>query len=228
MELRPEDLKWCVRRLPKSLVDEAHKYQQKIIIAGGFIRSCIANEPVSDIDLFVGDKTFGKSIASNLGGDRFFESPNAYTVLGIEPIVQIIHRWLYNTPEEVVASFDFTIASAAIWYNGKEWQSICDERYYADLAAKRLVYRNPVRNEDAGGSMLRVLKFYQRGYRIPLDSLGRVIERLTRAVRWEKLEKGDFNKVARILTSLLVEVDPNAIRVFDEPLENGNTDDDEV
>lgn len=52
-------------------------------------------------------------------------------------------------------------------------------RFYPDLAAKRLTYCAPKRIEEAGGSLLRVLKFYRRGYIIPLDSLAAVIARLT-------------------------------------------------
>ena len=50
---------------------------------------------------------------------------------------------------------------------GGEYVGLCNIRFYPDLAARRLVYTSPLRNEDAGGSILRVLKFYQRGYRIP-------------------------------------------------------------
>ena len=86
-----------------------------------------------------------------------------------------------------------------------------DDRFYADLAAKRLIYRSPLRNEDAGGSLLRVLKFYQRGYRIPLNSLGAVIARLVNAVDEEKIGAFAGNheqKLAKVLTALLHEVDP--------------------
>ena len=88
-----------------------------------------------------------------------------------------------------------------------KWCSACDPRFYADLAAKRLVYRSPERNEDAGGSMLRVLKFYQRGYRIPLDSLGAVIARLIQGVKDPILLNEP--KLARTLSGLLREVDPD-------------------
>ncbi len=68
--------------------------------------------------------------------------------------------------------------------------------------------------EDAGGSLLRVLKFYQRGYRIPLDSMGAVLARLCKAVDWD-LVKGQGTatsweeQAAKVLTGLLREVDPN-------------------
>jgi hypothetical protein len=61
--------------------------------------------------------------------------------------------------------------------------------------------------------MLRVLKFYQRNYRIPLDSLGAVIARLVGGVHWDELQRSRFGNrgeqgLAQVLTSLLREVDP--------------------
>jgi hypothetical protein len=86
-----------------------------------------------------------------------------------------------------------------------------------------LVYLQPIRNEDAGGSMLRVLKFYQRGYRIPIDSLGQVISRLMTGVDISRIhtEQKKFDKdseipglvfdeqqLSKVVTGLLREVDP--------------------
>jgi hypothetical protein len=72
-----------------------------------------------------------------------------------------------------------------------------------------------VRIEEAGGSCLRVLKFYQKGYRIPLNSMGAVIARLMSAVRIEDVRSfndknaWDEEKLAKVITGLLREVDPN-------------------
>jgi hypothetical protein len=140
-------------------------------------------------------------------GTRF--SDNAVTIFA-KPVIQIITRWTFSTPLEVIKSFDFTIASAAFWCDGQRFVAMAHDRFYSDMAAKRLHYLSPVRSEDAGGSMLRILKFYQRGYRIPLDSLGRVTARLCRGVKWEKLDHFDEEHVGRILTGLLFEVDPHA------------------
>lgn len=214
-ELSRQDLNWCLRRIPTPVREEI-KNREGIVVAGGFIRSCITGEKVNDIDIFGPDKAELEAMARKLashGGRprRVIETANAFTIPSWRPTLQFICRWLYDNPEEVVKSFDFTICSAAIWYDGKNWCSHASDTFYQDLAAKRLVYTSPQRNEDAGGSMLRVLKYYQRGYRIPLDSLGAVVSRLVMGVNVEKMvERGEFDEknLARILTSLLVEVDP--------------------
>lgn len=209
--LSEQDLNWITKRLPLS-VKEMLKTRKDVFLAGGFIRSCITREEVQDIDLFVSSKDVANLVALKLcpAGHTVFETDNAFTVKVNGIAVQVIHRWVFNTPLECIASFDFTIASAAVWYDNG-WQSACDKSYYEDLAARRLVYRSPKRNEDAGGSILRVLKFYQRGYRIPLSSLGAVVSRLMSGVDQSKLAKdgGGEERLAEILTGLLHEVDPN-------------------
>jgi hypothetical protein len=131
------------------------------------------------------------------------------------PPVQIIHRWTYERPEDLIESFDFTVAKSVVWFDGKEWKSLTHDDFYADLAAKRLVYTKPQRNEDAGGSLLRVLKFYQKGYRIPLDSMAAVVARLVMGVDMTKLDgvsaqlgSTKEETLGVILSSLLYEVDP--------------------
>ncbi len=209
--LSPYDLNWILRRLPKKVVALMEEHPQKLFLAGGFIRAAIAQEPINDIDLFVPSKLFASQIGEELAekkGTRVIETQNAVTIIGYHVPIQIVHRWVYEQPEQCLESFDFTIASAAIWKEpSKGWCSKAHRDFYADLAAKRLVYLAPLRNEDAGGSMLRTLKFYQRGYRMPLSSLGAVIARLVKGVRADP-QNIDEAFLGELVTGLLHEVDP--------------------
>jgi hypothetical protein len=217
------DMSYAQRRLPPALVKvmKTKEWSGKIFIGGGFIRACVAGEPVNDVDLFcpagLSDLLAASLIEAQEADPKSARrSGNAITLRCFRPAVQIIHRWDFDRPEMVAHSFDFTICSAVIfWKEETGWGSYCHERFYSDLAAKRLTYMRPARNEDAGGSMLRVLKYYQRGYRIPLDSLGAVLARLVKGVNLDKLTASqghvsDELRLGEILTSLLVEVDPNA------------------
>lgn len=218
--LEYQDMQWLLRRAPKNLLTLMKEVGPNIVAAGGYVRSVIANEPINDIDLFCPTQELAKEYAEKLSGRfKIIETDNAYTVRnpgrrGFS--IQFIHRWIFDKPEDCLASFDFTIACAAFWFDGEKWCSMCDDRFYADLASKRLIYRSPIRNEDAGGSMLRVLKFYQRGYRIPVDSLGAVMARMVSAVDFEDVALSarlnsttrEF-QIAKVLTGLLREVDPN-------------------
>lgn len=232
--LTKNDLAHATNRLPKKLAALLKQNPNKIIIAGGYLRSRITGEKVQDIDLFAPNKddayrfALQYALASAFGAepddeDRAFAeamihaTDNAYTVKGSWPTVQVIHRWTFDDPVAAIESFDFTIAKAAIWYDGAAWDSVCHPEYYADLAAKRLVYTSPIREEEPGGSLLRVLKFYQRGYRIPMESLAAVLARLTVGIDWEKIRNpieplGSTPEaaLAKVLTGLLREVDPLA------------------
>lgn len=220
--LSSRDLHWCKCRLPAPLLGMLHKHEDALVVAGGFVRSCVSGERISDVDIFSRSKDYAKAVATDLAaaagqGRKLIETDNAFTVYGLSLPIQFIHRWTYTNPEDVIASFDFTICQAALWVKDKHWHSMVGPEFYRDLAGKRLIYACPKRNEDAGGSMLRVLKFYQREYRIPLDSLGAVIARLLRGVKlgqfpgfassWGTEEwEGQMEKV---ITGLLREVDPN-------------------
>lgn len=213
------DVSWCIRRLPGSVRKLLENKPGILTLAGGFIRSCIANEPVNDIDLFAPSRSVAEEIAKGLvqADQKVWVTDNTFSLrLPCGLSVQFIHRWTFDKPELVVPSFDFTIARAAIWYDAEKlaWRSMCDSRFYPDLAAKRLVYCSPVRIEEAGGSMLRVLKFCQRGYRITLDSLGAVMARMAMDVRFENIPANELRgdgeaRWAKVLTGLLREVDPN-------------------
>ena len=202
-----EDMRWCLIRLPKIVLKLLKDEPKKVMLAGGFIRACIANEKTPDIDLFAQSKDSAELYARRLAEKyRLVSTDNAFTIIGKKPTVQFIHKWIYAEPADIIPSFDFTIARAVIWFDGDNWQSLCDDRYYADLAAKRLVYCSPKRIEEAGGSLLRILKFYQRGYRTPLDSLAAVVARFITGVNIENVETEE--DWAYILTGLLREVDP--------------------
>jgi len=213
--LSPHDLAWCVRRLPRGLAKIMMARGPSVFLAGGYIRARITGEDVNDIDLFAPSKEAARAVADSISENdpaRLHITENAISIKGTRPLVQVIHRWTFEKPADVIASFDFTIACSILWYENGAWQSLCHPDYYADLAGRRLVYLSPVREEEAGGSMLRVLKFYQRGYRIPLDSLGAVIARLALAVKWETVNERDPEDreafVAKVISGLLREVDP--------------------
>ena len=105
-----------------------------------------------------------------------------------------------------------------MWYgNDNKYHSHISDSFYIDLAARRLVYTNPVREEEAGGSFMRVLKFIKRGYNIQPGSLGQVLARIYRKIDWESVAHRDKidNEitVGHVITRLLRQVDP--LRVID-------------
>jgi hypothetical protein len=221
--------------------------EKPIVVAGGYIRACIAREDINDIDcfevfplptgvscVFATCKEFSEqrrtsalasaNLINGLVADKrkIIETDNAVTVL-LKPPVQFIHRWDYSRPEDVCESFDFTICSAALWYDvaSKSWKSCCHDQFYDDLASKRLQYMAPFRDEEPGGSLLRVLKYYAKGYRITLPSFASVIDRLCSKIDWEKAGSSD-DWLQTVILGLLREVDPSIdIHVYDAAVPAG-------
>lgn len=202
------DVAWCVRRLKREVRELLEKNPRKLVVAGGFIRSCIAGEEIKDVDLFVDSEATARALAVKLGGcdRRIIETGNALTVTGMRPAVQFVYRWTYDDPAKVADSFDFTVCAAAIWFDGNGWDSRCDDLFYEDLAARRLRYRNPIREEAVGGSLLRVLKYYQRGYRVTMPALADVLARVFEQIKNTSKANDDLPAV---ILGILREVDPN-------------------
>ena len=218
--LTDQDLRYVVGSLPADIIALAQKHS--VIIAGGFIRETISRGEVKDIDIFGSDLGKLQRAASDLKASReakLFESRNAITILAPPRVpVQFITRWFFKDLKECADSFDFTVCQAAIWYNSRHnrfsWESFVPDTFYSDLAAKRLVYTRPKRNEDAGGSMIRVQKFIKRGYTIQSESLAAVMARMVCALKFSRSTMYDNEyRVSRALKALLLEVDP--LRVID-------------
>ena len=212
------DLNRVVRFLPSKIksIMEQEFWRGKIFIAGGFIRDLVAGDKINDIDLFVNNKAEAELLLSVLQGDKkVISTENAFTICERLPI-QIIHRWTFQKPEEVLLSFDFSVCSAAIYYSDNGWEGICHERFYKDVASKRLIYLVPDREEAPGGSMIRILKFYKRGYNIPLNNLSKVVARMMKDA--EDCYKSDNveNRLKMHIDKALFEVDPLAIPMFDD------------
>jgi hypothetical protein len=189
-------------------------YGPRLVLGGGFVRSTVSGEKPNDIDLFTQSAEDAKLFAGDLAGAGKrkkppYETGNALSVkLFPRHLVQYIHRWTYSTPWALLESFDFTIACSAIWFESGKWTSLIDDEFYSDLAAKRLTYRSPIRNEDSAGSLLRLLKFYARGFRVPLDSLGAIIARAVKGLDTNQAEQELGNEITRRMRVVDPAVDP--------------------
>lgn len=210
--LEEGDMEFVVRRLPTDIRSLLKEYDGRLYIAGGYIRAVIAGEDPSDIDIFGADKDLLAEAAARLAekrgeNTRVHKTKNAITVISMGRItIQFITRWTFVQPQECAASFDFTVCQSVIWRHLGKYQSLCAPSFYKDLAARRLVYTHPVRDEEAGGSLMRVLKYTRRGYTIQIKSLAGVVARLIDRVDFDKA--GDESRRSFVLTGILQEVDP--------------------
>jgi len=217
-ELTRTDLQFCVSRIPKDIRELMQKYS--LLLGGGFIRNTISGEKVNDIDLFGADATILQLAAQEISisrSARLHETKYAYTILAPPRIpVQLIKRWHYSEMVKLCDEFDFTVCQAAIrWLSGDPkdaWVSWVGDRFYPDLAAKRLFYTSPQRDEEVGGSFLRMRKFLQRGYSIQACSMAAVVARLISKLNLNTgLKLNNEAEVTAVLIGILREVDPMAV-----------------
>lgn len=228
-ELQRDDMRRVIRSMPKHLLAML-KADRSVFMAGGCIRAIIANEEVADWDIFGPDRAHLEAFMALLQSAyvnegtkaRLYKTKNAITLLSPPRTpVQAITRWTYGETSHLINDFDLTVARAALWFDGNEWKSVCDHRFYADLAARRLTYCFPRREEDAGGSLLRAVKFLRKGYSISPEDLAGVVDRVARAVDWSRVGAGGMvldaaitgghMTSARVIAGILREVDPLTI-----------------
>jgi hypothetical protein len=187
MKLNKYDLERVTELIPEKVRTLMFIHGKDLVLAGGFIRDAVLRVRAKDVDLFTPSKEKALEVVKDLNTSVtefgqaavYTSSKNAYSFKNVGGrFVQFIHRWSYPGPQELLNSFDFTVACAAVWYDNG-WESLVDNNFYPDLAAKRLVFRFPERQEDPAGSMIRVLKFVKKGYTIPGESLAGVVARIS-------------------------------------------------
>lgn len=219
-ELTRDDIQRVVAGIPTDVQDVMSI--RGLILAGGSVRALVAGEPVSDFDLFGCSEPVQQKAARDLSTrrrilgqtSRMFDTPNALTVLSLgRTPVQFITRWCFQDALSLIASFDFTVAQAAVWRDERGWRSLCLDAFYPDLAARRLTYTRPAREEDACGSLLRVRKFLAKGYTIQASSLSAVVARAVCRIPALGIVLAE-DEVATFIEAHVREVDP--LQVVDQ------------
>lgn len=208
MKLTDYDIRKVLSELPVGIV--SFLQENKVYLAGGFIRAVLAGEEPNDIDLFSENSVRATSMAIKLScqmyNEMIYTTVNAHTLRGEDmPVVQFIYAWTFSNAHALISSFDYTISQAAIWFENGEWQSIAAETFYDDLREKQLVYTTPERHEEAGGSLLRMRKFLKAGYDISSYDMAKVITRLFRGIDVHAFAESDEMERATLINEILTD-----------------------
>lgn len=138
-------------------------------IAGGCLRSFLVGEKPKDIDIFSNNPEKVISYLSENDkfkkafGNDFFQNFKYNNLT-----YQVIKKYTYETPQDTIDSFDFTIISAAFYKD----ELVLHDRFYLDNAQKRLVVNKlpfPL------SSMKRSLKYVSRGYAMCPVNLSKIL-----------------------------------------------------
>ncbi|HSH24582.1 MAG TPA: hypothetical protein VLA13_03485 [Massilibacterium sp.] len=147
----------CKKYFNELILDDLSNY--KVWIAGGAIRSWFANERRSDIDLFFpseDDRNKAKEFLKGTGGESIFENENVEKIK-YEGQVFDFCKPLFDTPEDTINNFDFTVSMFAC--DGKDMY--VGENSFMDLASKRIcINRCPF----PMSSLSRLQKYIRKGY----------------------------------------------------------------
>lgn len=210
--LRDSDLHRVVQMLPEDV--RVLIRQHGFALAGGSIRARVSGDAVSDFDLYAPASLTQEAISAaaivfaEARGSRVFTGRNALTIatVGRTP-VQIITRYRMGTPDDLIRRFDFTVAQAVVWYSDGHWLSLISDDFYADVAARRLVYVNPSAPYEVGASLLRARKFLRRGWQLPIPSLTDLVVRLVCEVEQVRVAV-DPDVIRGVIRGQLLELDP--------------------
>lgn len=170
------------------------KYQGKVFVGGGCLRDAILGDKPKDYDLFstatsqteVRDYLKDKSMS-------YFTSDNAtsFYIKG-QPTVQLITKWTYVDAQQMVEDFDFTVNQIGLVVIDNKPTVVYTDGFLDDIYTKTLTYTSPVRDENCAGSLMRMVKFLQRGYKIDKDNLAKLIGRLVSALPDVSLDGDSF------------------------------------
>lgn len=194
------DLAGIMSSIPEecSSVWELLTTNPKLMLAGGFIRSCLMNEPIGDIDIFGDELSIekGKEFLQKKYGDPDPISSSKSTIFNGK--IQLYQQDYFTTPEELLQDFDFTICQAVVWSSAGAltWESLCSPRYYRDLLKKELHYLG----QTPASSIYRALKFGRLGYKMSARYLPKMFEQLLKQKSWESFNHLTVNEyIAQVL-----------------------------
>jgi len=160
--------------------------QDKIMLAGGALRSLFTDTSIRDYDVYADINTIEKLsdnhyavLASKHGGwTRISNTARSYTYkrMFFNPLEQKIDHSLVNfiktpyvTPQSVIETFDFTVCMCAITKD----QITYHPDYFVDLAT-RVLRVNSL--EDPLSTLWRVQKYNKLGYTMSQEEMWKTVE----------------------------------------------------
>ncbi len=192
------------KELQQIKVSAAHFFPKGGIIAGGAITSVFTNQPISDVDIYFKSKqdfilAVGQAYDENLW--CVAASDRAVTFTHNSGVVQLMHFDFFEDANAVFDAFDFSVCMGAYDIDKEDW--VFQDNFFKHAAQRYLDFHAGTRYPY--NSLLRVLKYQDKGYRINRESLLRIGLCLQRVEinSWEDLADaigGQYGERAKIET----------------------------
>ncbi len=187
------------RKLPEDVQTILRKFGPDICVAGGYVRDLLLDAEPNDIDIFGTHIDAVEGAIEEFKYDVFHYLHYTTTINAVTfypnqkyngPVVQFITRVYYSDHYKLIQSFDFSICQAALYWDGHQWVGITTPEFWGDLTDRTMHYTAPERDEDPGASVLRMVKFAGRGFRIPKEDVARVVGRFDAQLHGGTEEEG--------------------------------------
>lgn len=142
-----------------------------LMLCGGAVTSTFSNAHINDLDFYIKDESKlpeAKAFFKQWFPHEEMETTNAITYKrksgksSKKYTAQLITRF-HGEAKEIFEWFDFTVTHAA--YDFTTRQFVFGERFFPDLAKRRLVYSGASRYPIC--AMYRTSKYVKRGYELP-------------------------------------------------------------
>lgn len=207
-----------VAKLPEDVKRLLMHFGSGLCVAGGFCRDAFIGEEPKDVDIFAVDanllaeallwfkteakeyqlekqKTNSVNFVANMDDEQ--------TGFREVPPVQFINRVFYPMHGELIKSFDWSVCQIAVYYIIDDgWKGICTKAFGEDIQSGTLHYTAPERDEDPGGSVLRMMRFTQRGWKPTEESiarcLGRFQSRVADEIPFVRGSEDDYTEAIKI------------------------------
>lgn len=151
----------------------SHFMPEGAFIAGGALTSAFTNNHINDVDMYFKSEELFKQAIEHAYDDTLWcvaATDRAVTFVKDDNVIQLMHFDFFETPSAVFDAFDYTVCMAAYDVDAKEF--VFHEDFMKHAAQRKLSFHSGTRYPY--NSLLRVLKYQQRGYTINKADLLRI------------------------------------------------------
>lgn len=188
-------------------------------IAGGSLTSAFTGTAINDVDIYFKSKEAFVEAVQCAYDERLWcvaATDRAITFAYDNCIIQLMHFDYFETAAAIFDAFDYTISMAAYDLDKKEF--IFHEDFLKHASQRFLRFHSGTRYPY--GSLMRVLKYQQRGYTIGKGDLLRIALACQKVPlnSWDDLAKaigGQYGEKAQIVTDVPFSIDA-AIELYKE------------
>lgn len=142
-------------------------------IAGGALTSVFTGQLINDVDMYFKTKEDFLQAVCQAYDERMWAvaaTDRAVTFVYQDKIVQLMHFDFFDTAEAIFDAFDYTVCMAA--YDLDKQEFVFHEDFMKHSAQRFLRFHSGTRYPY--GSLMRVLKYQQRGFTIGKGDLLRI------------------------------------------------------